>query len=211
MLTHNDLKKGARFILDEQPYEVLESQPLKVAQGKAVIQTKVRNLLSGSVFVKNFHQGDTLEEAEMEKIEAKFVYQHKGKFVFSEIKNPSNRLPERGEAERKVEMKANSEGGKLHRFELTEEQIGSGAKFLKPNQALTAIKFQDKIVNIVLPIKVQLKVTESPPGLKGGRAQSGNKIVILESGAQMNAPLFIEQGDIIEVNTESGEYVRRVE
>jgi len=187
MLTHNDLKKGARFILDEQPYEVLESQPLKVAQGKAVIQTKVRNLLSGSVFVKNFHQGDTLEEAEMEKIEAKFIYQRKGKFVFSEIKNPSNR------------------------FELTEEQIGSGAKFLKPNQELTAIKFQDKIVNIVLPIKIQLRVVESPPGLKGGRAQAGNKTVILESGAQINTPLFIEQGDIIEINTENGEYVRRVE
>ena len=226
MLTHNDLKKGARFILDEQPYEVLESQPLKVAQGKAVIQTKVRDLITGSVFVKNFHQGDTFEETELEKIEAKFIYQHKGKFVFSESKNSSNRLPERGEAERKVgslnfvhltpraslgQMKANSEGGKLHRFELTEEQIGSGAKFLKPNQELTAIKFKEKIVNIVLPIKVQLKVTESPPGLKGGRAQAGNKTVTLESGAQINVPLFIEQDDIIELNTENGEYVRRVE
>ena len=187
MLTHNDLKKGARFILDEQPYEVIESQPLKVAQGKAVIQTKVRDLITGSVFVKNFHQGETFEEAELEKIEANFIYQRKGKFVFSESKNPANR------------------------FELTEEQIGTGARFFKANQQLTAIKFQGKIINIVLPIKVQLKVTESPPGIKGGRAQAGNKTVTLETGAQINAPLFIEQDDIIEINTESGEYVRRIE
>jgi elongation factor P len=76
---------------------------------------------------------------------------------------------------------------------------------------LFAIKFQGKIINIVLPIKVQLKVAEAPPGFKGGRAQPGTKTITLETGAQINAPLFIEQGDIIEVNTESGEYVRRIE
>jgi len=89
--------------------------------------------------------------------------------------------------------------------------IGEGSKFLKPNQILTGIKFQEKIINIVLPIKVQLKVIEAPPGVKGERAQAGTKPVTLETGATINVPLFIETGDIIEVNTETGEYVRRVE
>ena len=71
--------------------------------------------------------------------------------------------------------------------------------------------FKDKIIAISLPIKIQLKVIEAPPGVKGGRAQAGNKQVTLETGVKINAPLFIEQGDIIEVNTESGEYVRRIE
>ncbi len=173
--------------MEGEPYEVLEFQQMRKAQDMVVAQTKIKNLITGKVFDRNFHKSDVFEEMELEKTEAKFVYQRKGKFIFSEIKNPANR------------------------FELTEEQIGTGAKFLKPTQALTAIKFQDKIVNIVLPIKVRLKVTESPPGLKGGRAQAGNKTVTLESGAQINAPLFIEQSDIIEINTESGEYVRRVE
>ena len=71
--------------------------------------------------------------------------------------------------------------------------------------------FKEKIINISLPIKIQLKITEAPPGIKGGRAQPGNKQAILETGAKINVPLFIEEGDIIEVNTESSEYVKRIE
>lgn len=187
MLSYFDLRKGTQFILDDQPYEVLEFQQMRKAQDVTVAQTKIKNLITGKVIEKNFHLGETFQEAELEKVPVKFIYSHRGKFIFSEKENPKNR------------------------FELTEEQIGSGAKFLKPNQELIAIKFQGKIINIVLPIKVQLKVIEAPPGLKGGRAQPGNKMVTLETGAQINVPLFIEQGDVIEINTETQEYVRRVE
>jgi len=187
MLSYFDLRKGVKFILEGEPYEVLEFQQMYKAQDAVVAKTKIKNLISGKVLEKTFHQGDYFEEAELEKIEVKFVYSNRGKFCFSEAKDPSKR------------------------FELTEEQIGSGFKFLKSNQTLTGIKFQDKIINIVLPIKVQLKVIEAPPGVKGERAQAGTKQVTLETGAQINVPLFVETGDIIEVNTETGEYVRRVE
>jgi elongation factor P len=187
MLSYFDLRKGTQFILEGEPYEVLEFQQMRKAQDIVVAQTKLRNLITGKVLERNFHKSDTFEEVELEKTKVQFVYQHRGKFVFSESQNPANR------------------------FELAEEQIGEGARFLKSNQELTAIKFQQKIINIVLPIKVQLKVIESPPGLKGGRAQSGTKSVVLETGASINVPLFVEQGDMIEINTETGEYVRRVE
>jgi len=187
VLSYFDLRKGTRFILGGQPYEVLEFQQMYKAQDMVVAKTKLRNLITGRVHEKNFHQGDTFEEAELEKIEAKFIYSHRGKFCFSEIQNSAKR------------------------FELEEEQIGEWTKFLKLNQTLTGIKFQDKIINVILPIKVQLKITEAPPGVKGERAQAGTKPVILETGATINVPLFIETGDIIEVNTETGEYVRRVE
>jgi len=186
MLSYFDLRKGVKFVLDGQPYEVLEFQQIGKAQDVFVAKTKIRNLISGKVFDKNFHKDDTFEEAELDKVEAKFIYQHRGKFVFAEAANPSKR------------------------FELTEEQIGSAAKFLKPNQILTGVKFQGKIINIALPIKINLKVVEAPPGLKGDRAQAGNKPVVLETGATINVPLFIKENDIIEVNTETGEYVRRV-
>ena len=88
--------------------------------------------------------------------------------------------------------------------------IGGSAAFLKQNQIVEGIKFKGEIINISLPIKVHLRVSEAPPGIKGDRAQSGTKTVILETGAQINAPLFVESGDVIEVNTEKGEYVRRV-
>ena len=186
MLSYFDLRKGIKFILDGQPYEVLEFQQIYKAQDMVVARTKIRNLITGKVLEKTFHQGETFEEAEIEKIEVKFLYSHRGKLGFCEAQNPAKR------------------------FELSEEKIGPSAKFLKPNQILTGIKFQEKIINVVLPIKVQLKVIEAPPGIKGDRSQAGTKPVVLETGAVVNAPLFIESGDIIEINTETGEYVKRV-
>jgi elongation factor P len=187
MLSYFDLRKGVKFILEGQPYEVLEFQQIYKAQDMVVAKTKIRNLINGKVLEKTFHQDDKFEEAELEKIEVKFLYVHRGKFGFCETQNPKAR------------------------FELTKEQIGEGVKFLKPNQILTGIKFQGKIINIILPIKVQLKVIEAPPGVKGERAQPGTKQVTLETGAKINVPLFVEEGDTLEVNTETGEYVRRVE
>jgi len=187
MLSYFDLRKGVQFVYEGQPYEVLEFQQIYKAQDMVVARTKIRNLINGKVLERTFHQDDKFEEAELEKIEVKFLYSRRGKFCFCELQNPSKR------------------------FELEEEQIGEGAKFLKSNQVLSGIKFQDRIINIVLPIKVQLQVTEAPPGVKGERAQAGTKPAILETGATINVPLFIEQGEIIELNTETGEYVRRVE
>jgi len=187
MLTYFDLRKGVQFIYEGQPYEVLEFQQIYKAQDMVVARTKIKNLINGKVLEKTFHQDDKFEEAELEKIEVKFLYSHREKFVFCEADSPDKR------------------------FELTEEQIGEGIKFLKPNLILAGIKFQERIINIVLPIKINLEVTEAPPGLKGDRAQAGNKLITLETGAKINAPLFIKEGDIIEVNTETGGYVRRIE
>jgi len=187
MLSYFDLRKGVQFILDGEPYEVLEFQQMRKAQDVTVAQTKIKNLITGKVIERNFHIGETFEEADLEKVDIKFLYSHRDKFYFAEIENPKNR------------------------FDLTKEKIGKGADFLKPNQILKGIKFQGKIINVEVPIKVQLKVIEAPPGLKGNRAQPGNKSVVLETGAKINTPLFIEEGDIIEINTENSEYVRRVE
>jgi len=187
MLTHTDLKKGARFILNGEPYEVLEYSHLKMAQRRPVIQSKIKNLITGKVFERNFQQGDVFDEAELIKIGVKYLYNNRGSYFFCEEKDPSKR------------------------FSFTEEQLGSGARFLKPNEIMEGIVFNDKIINIVIPIKVQLKVKEAPPGVKGDSAQGGTKSVVLESGAEINVPLFIKEGDVVEINTETGQYVRRVE
>ena len=187
MLTHNDLKKGVKFILEGEPYEVLESSFVFKGRGSSIVQTKIKNLITGNVISKTFHPGEKFEEAEISKINAKFLYSHRDKFFFSKGDDPS------------------------FRFKLTKEQIGLGVQFLKPNQLVEALKFKNKVINISLPIKINLKVIEAPPGIKGGRAEPGTKQVTLETEATINVPLFIESGDIIEVNTETGEYVRRVE
>jgi elongation factor P len=186
MLTHTDLKKGVQFIYENQPWEVLEAQLLKMAQRRPVIQSKIKNLIDGRVQQVNFQQGDVFKEADLEKREIKFIYQNKGQYFFCDPKDPSKR------------------------FSFIESQIGSQAKFLKPNENVTGIVFNDEIINFKLPIKVQLKIKESAPGVKGNTAQGGTKEAKLESGAIIQVPLFIEEGDVIEVNTELETYVKRV-
>lgn len=187
MLSYSELKKGVKIILDSEPCEIIEASHLFKGRGHSVLQVKLKNLITGNLISKTLRPSDVFEEAEVPKIEAKFLYQHQGKFFFSETKNSAKR------------------------FDLTVEQIGEQGKFLKPNQIIEGIIFKNKVINISLPIKINLKVIEAPPGVKGGRAEPGTKTVTLETGAKINAPLFIEEGDIIEINTQTGEYVRRIE
>ncbi|HOI59865.1 MAG TPA: elongation factor P [Candidatus Pacearchaeota archaeon] len=186
MVSYSELVKGKIIIINDQPYEIVEAQSVFKGRGHSYLQTKLKNLASGAVIAKTIQPREEFEEADIEKKEAKYVYNNKGKFVFSEVDNPSNR------------------------FELTVEQIGSASKFLKPDEIVETIVFDDKIINVSLPIKVQLKVIEVTPGVKGDRAASGSKTITLENGTIMNAPLFINEGDVIEINTEREEYVRRI-
>jgi len=185
MLTHTDLKKGAQFIYENQPWEVVDSLLVKMAQRRPVIQTKIKNLVDGRFQEKNFQQGDVFQEAELIKKNIKFLYSNKGQYFFCEENDPSKR------------------------FSFGEDQLGKSAKFFKPNSLVEGIIFNEKIINVKSPIKVQLKVKEAPPGIKGDRAQGGTKAAVLESGAEVQVPLFIEEGDVIEINTELGEYVKR--
>ena len=195
MLTHTDLKKGTQFIFEDQPWEVLDSLHVKMAQRRPVMQTKIRNLISGGVQEKTFQQGDTFQEANLEKKEIKFLYSSKGQYWFCEANDPSKR------------------------FSFTEDFLGTGAKFFKPNSLVTGMVFSaqggsasggdEKIITVKSPIKVNLRIKEAPPGIKGDRAQGGTKEAVLETGATIQVPLFIEIDDLIEVNTELGEYVKR--
>lgn len=186
MLSYSELDKGKIIIINNQPYEIVEAFNTFKGRGHSYLQMKLKNLISGSLIAKSAQPRDSFEEADIEKKDAEFVYQNKGKYVFSESDNPSKR------------------------FELEEEQIGEKAKFLKAGVEVKTIVFEDKIINVSVPIKVRLKVTEVAPGVKGDRAQGGTKSITVETGAKINAPLFVEEGDVIEINTESGEYVRRV-
>jgi len=187
MISYSELKKGVKIVLDGEPCEITESAPLFKARGHSVLKTKVRNLKTGSVFSRTFHPSDSFKEPDISKIEAKFLYSHRNKYVFCEKDNSSQR------------------------FDLTSQQIGDRSNFLKPNQIVEALIFEGETVNIFLPIKIHLKIIETPPSLKGERAQAGTKTATLETGAKINVPPFIESGDTIEINTETEEYVRRIE
>ncbi len=187
MISYSELKKGLRIILNKEPHEILEARPLFKGRGHSVLQAKIKNLITGNVISHTFHRSDVFEEAELKKLQAKFLYAHRSQYFFSEIDQPAKR------------------------FNLTQEQIGYQAQFLKTGQIVDTLVYKGKIVNISLPIKVHLKVVEAPPGIRAGRAEAGTKQVTLETGVKISVPIFIKEGDIIEVNTQTGEYVRRIE
>lgn len=183
----NELKQKTFFIYEGQPYVVLETHHLKMQQRRPTVQVKMRNLINGKVQERNFAQSDVFEEADIERKKVKFLYNHREQYWFAAANEPSKR------------------------FQLTEELIGEATKFLKANTILDAIEYNGEIINIELPIKMELKVMEAPPAIKGDTAQGGVKQIKLETGATLNVPLFINQDDIIRINTETGEYVERVE
>ncbi len=187
MLNYNDLKVGTLFIKDNEPYEVLEYNFVRMQQRKPVAQLKIKNLITGKVLNYTAHQNESFKEAEIEIINAQFIYHNRGQYWFCEKNNPKNR------------------------FFLNENVIEEEKLFLKPNLEIKAFKFEGKIINIELPIKVDLKVIEAPPTIKGNTAQGGNKTVVVETGAKINAPLFIKEGDIIRINTQTKEYIERIE
>lgn len=185
-LAYNELKPGTFLDIDGDPWEVLEFAFLRMQQRKPVAKTKLRNLVTGRVMEQTFHQSDKIEEADLQKADVKFIYTNRGEYWFTEPNDPSKR------------------------FSLPTQKIAGKPEFMKPNMILTALKFNEGIVEVKLPIKVEYKVIEAPPAIKGNTAQGGNKLVTIEGGAKVATPLFINEGDVIRVNTDLGTYVERV-
>ena len=184
-LAYTDLTKGVLFIMDGAPYEVLETHFLRMQQRKAVVQTKIRNLITGKILDRNFQASDFFEEAEIERKSAMFIYESKGEYWFHEEGNPRNR------------------------FALDTELLGNQGRFLKPNTKVMTMVFDDKVIKVDIPIKMEFKVVEAPPAIRGNTAQGGTKQVTIEGGAKVNVPLFINEGETIRINTQTGEYVER--
>jgi len=187
MLSFSELKPGKIIVLDGQPYTVVDYHFSKKQQRRPVAQTKIKNLATGKVIEKTFQQNDKIEEAEIEIKEIKFLYSNKGEFWFSKKDNPSER------------------------FKIEETLVGNYHDLLKPNSMIEAVMFNDEIIGVKLPIKLELKVVEAPPAFRGDTAQGGSKQVKLETGAMVTTPLFINEGDIIRINTETKEYAERAE
>ncbi len=191
-LEYNEIKPRKYIIYDNAPYEVLEYHVARTQQRKPQNQVKLRNLINGKVIPATFHASDMVDEADISKRSINYLYSNKGENWFCEIKDPAKR------------------------FIISSETIGDALSFLKTNSEVDAKIFtndddEESIIGIELPIKMSFKIISAPPNVKGNTAgNSSGKLVTLETGAQVTAPLFIEEGDEIIVNTESHEYVERV-
>lgn len=204
MLSYTDLKKGIMFVLDGQPYEVLDSHFLRMQQRKAVVQTKIKNLANGKILDRNWQASDHFEEAEIEKKPAIFIYR-------KQARTPEAGSPRSAVAERGDECWFHEDGNPANRFCISGVVLGDAAQFLKPQTKVDTVIFDGKVITVKLPVKMEFGVVEAPPAIKGNTAQGGSKVVTLEGGAKVSAPLFVNEGDIVRINTETGEYVERVE
>ncbi len=186
MLAYNEVLPKKLIIMDGEPYEVVTAWVFRKQQRKPVNQVKLRNLKSGSVMEHTFHVSDKAEEAEVESRPAKFIYHRNGEWFFHEMGKPSDR------------------------FSLSDDLMGDSGKYLKGNVDVDVRWFDSEPIQVKIPIKVDLKVTDAPPNTRGNTAQGGNKLVALETGASLTVPMFIETGDTVRINTDTGEYVERV-
>lgn len=188
-LEYSEIREKKIIIYSDEPCEVVESHVARTQQRKPQNQVKLKSLISGKTIAATFHVSEMADEAEVEKKEITFLYSNRGEFWFCDPDDKSKR------------------------FKLDAGLIGDSAKFLKGNSNVTALVWDDdneeKIIKITLPIKMEFLVKEAPPAVRGDTSKGGNKIITLENGTTITAPMFINEGDIIRLNTETGEYVER--
>ncbi len=187
ILSYNEILSKSIIMYNGEPYEVLSAHIFRMQQRKPVNQTKLRHLVTGKVIEISFHQNESVAEAEVGRMNAKYLYTNRGESWFAEENNPKNR------------------------FNFKEEAVHDQVQWLAPNSTVEVVTIEDKPVTLKIPVKVDLEVTDAPPTVKGNTATGGNKIVTLSTGATINAPLFINAGDVVRVNTDTGEYVERVD
>lgn len=185
MLSLNEIKLGKVLKMNNEPYIVIRADHHKMGRGGAVLKTKLKNLISSNVMEHTFQGNDKATEADVEKKQANFLYRDETFAYFMDNES-------------------------FEQFSLPLDQLGGQEKFLKEDTEVEVLYFQNNPVAVKLPIKMTLKVTSAPPGVRGNSAGNVMKTVELETGATIQVPMFINQGDLVRVNTELGEYVERV-
>jgi len=199
-LEYNEIREKKIIIYDGEPCEVIESHVARTQQRKPQNQVKLKTLISGKTINATFHVSESADEADILKREITFLYHNRGEYWFCDPNDKSKR------------------------FKLDSALIGDAVKFLKQNSNVTALVWDNgeeektrpteqpfgQVIKVTLPIKMNFKVKEAPPAVRGDTSKGGNKIITLENGAELNAPMFIAEGDTVSINTETGEYVERV-
>jgi elongation factor P len=184
MLSMSDLKLGTVVSLNNQPYLITYTQHIKVARGSATLRTKLKNLINGSTLDKSFSGSDRIEEADLVRRKSNYLYTEDDFSFFMDAEN-------------------------FEQYQLPKQSLGEKINFLKDGQPVDVLLYNNEAVSVELPKKISLTVTSAPPGVKGDTSGSATKSVTLETGIDIKTPLFINSGDKLIVNTETGQYVER--
>ncbi len=185
MISVNDLKTGLTLQLDNGLWSVVEFLHVKPGKGAAFVRSKLKNVETGQVVEKTFRAGEKVAKAMLDRREMQYLYKEGAEFVMMDNES-------------------------YEQLQITEAQIGDGIKYLKENMVVQVLMHDIKIIGIDITSHVELEVVDTPPAEKGNTAQGGTKPAKLETGAVVNVPFFISNGDFIRVDTRSNEYLDRV-
>lgn len=185
MISTNDLRPGVTVEIDGEVYVVVDFQHVKPGKGAAFVRTKIKNVKTGQVFERNFRAGEKLNRAVVERKSMQYLYQDGDTYYFMDNKT-------------------------YEQIPLSKEQLGDAVLYLKENQEVMVMFYEGVPIGVDLPTFVELTVVDTEPGFKGDTATGGSKPATLETGAVIQVPLFIEKGDVVRVDTRTGEYLSRV-
>ena len=181
----SDFRKGLKVQIDGEPYLMVEMEFMKPGKGSAVYKAKLRNLLTGRILDRNYRSGDSLEAADITEYEAQYLYQDGTNYHFM---NPET----------------------FDQFELSKEQLGDAAQWMVEEMTVSILSWDGRPISVTPPAHVDLRVTYTEPGAKGNSTGNVQKPATVHTGAEIMVPTFINQDDIVRIDTRTGEYVERV-
>ena len=184
MISVNDLKTGLTLEIDHHLWSVVEFMHVKPGKGAAFVRTKLKNVTSGQVVEKTFRAGEKVMRAMLDRRDMQYLYKEGTEYVMMDAKD-------------------------YEQIPLTEAQIGDGLKYLKENMNLSILLYDGKVIGVDMPMVVELEIVDTPPSDKGNTAQGGTKRATTETGAVINVPFFVVNGDKIRVDTRTNDYLDR--
>lgn len=185
MISTNDFHTGVTVVIDGQPCVVVDFQHVKPGKGSAFVRAKVKNVITGSVLERTFNAGEKLPKALIERKEAQYLYSVDDDYTLMDTAS-------------------------YEQMTVTRDDFGNGAQYLKENMNVFVLSYDNRVIGIEVPNFVDLRVVETDPGFKGDTATGGSKPAKMETGALVKVPLFINIGDVIKVDTRTGQYIERV-
>ncbi len=184
MISAGDFKNGITFEMEGNVFQIVEFQHVKPGKGAAFVRTKLKNVINGGVVEKTFRPTDKMPKAHIERKDMEYLY-NDGELYYFMDQETYEQMPLNG------------------------DQLGDALRFVKENMLVKILSYKGNVFGVEPPNFVELQVAETEPGVKGDTATGAQKPAILETGAQINVPLFIDQGDMIRVDTRTGEYMER--
>jgi elongation factor P len=185
VISTNDFRTGVTIEIDGQPWVVVEFQHVKPGKGSAFVRAKIKNVITGSVLERTFNAGEKLPRAHIERREAQYLYGMGDELTFMDVTT-------------------------YEQVTLSREVVGQGVLYLKENTNVYIMSYEGRVIGVEIPNFVELEVVETEPGFKGDTATGGTKQAKLETGAVVKVPLFVNVGDVLKIDTRTGEYIERV-